>query len=105
MADYKKRTQSDNKNLQDAVGAQFVHIDGSATLVTVEPTTVGTRLIRAVINTKGLSLVMRTGSRDIGIIGTAVPEGSLTYGIYCESGIQIDVGGSGGSVTLVFATQ
>lgn len=101
---FKFRTQSDNKNLQDAVGAQFVLIDGSVALVTVEPTTVGCRLIKIIINTKGLSLNIRTGSRVIGTIGTAVVEGPFPYGVYCENGIQVDVGGSGGNVTLVYAT-
>lgn len=105
MADYKKRTQSTNKNTQDAVGAQFVLIDGSAALVTVEPTTIGCRLIRVVNNTKGLSLNIRTGSRVIATIGTAVAEGPFMYGVYCENGIQVDVAGSGGNATLVFATQ
>lgn len=103
MADYKKRTQGTNKNTQDLVGAQFILIDGSAALVTLGTT--GARLIRVVINTKGLSLNIRTGSRVIGTIGTAVVEGSLMYGVYCENGIQVDVGGSGGNVTLVFANQ
>lgn len=103
MADYKKRTQSTNKNTQDLVGAQFILIDGSASLVTLGTT--GARLIRVVINTKGLSLNIRTGSRVIGAIGTAVVEGSFHYGVYCENGIQVDVGGSGGNVTLVYANQ
>lgn len=105
MADFKKRTQSTNKNTQDVVGAQFVLIDGSTPSVTVEPTTVGCRLIKAIINTKGLSLNIRTGSRVIGTIGTAVVEGPFPYGVYCENGIQVDVGGSGGNATLVFSTQ
>lgn len=103
MADFAKRTQSTNKNTQDLVGAKFVLIDGSAALVTV--LTVGCRLIRVVNNTKGLSLNIRTGSRVIGSIGTAVPEGTFVYGLYCENGIQVDVGGSGGNATLVYSTQ
>lgn len=105
MANYKSRTQSGNKNAQDLVSAQYVLIDGSSTLVTVQPTTAGARLIRVVNNTKGLSLNIRSGSRVIGTIGTAVAEGSFTYGVYCDSGIQVDVGGSGGNATLVFSTQ
>lgn len=105
MADYKKKTQGTNKNTQDLVGAQYVLIDGSVSLVPVVPATTGCRLIRVVNNTKGLSLNIRSGSRVIGTIGTAVAEGSYMYGVYCDSGIQVDVGGSGGNVTLVFATQ
>jgi hypothetical protein len=102
MADYKKQTRNTNKNTQDLVGAQYVTIDGSSTLVTLG--TSGLRLIRVVINTKGLSLNIRSGSRVIGTIGTAVVEGTFMYGVYCDSGIQVDVGGSGGSVTLVYAS-
>lgn len=102
MADYKKQTRSDNKNTQDLVGAQYILIDGSATPVTLG--TNGLRLIRVVINTKGLSLNIRSGSRVIGTIGTAVAEGTFMYGVYCDSGIQVDVGGSGGNVTLVYAS-
>lgn len=105
MANFKNRTQSTNKNTQDLVGAQFVHIDGGTNPVVVDPTTVGARLIRATINTKGLSLTIRSGSREVGVIGTAVPEGTYQYGVYCENGIQVDVGGSGGSVTLVYANE
>lgn len=105
MADFKKRTQSDNKNLQDLVGAQFVLIDGSVALVTVVPQTTGARLLHVVNNTKGLSLNIRTGSRVVGTIGTAVVEGDFPYYVYCENGIQVDVGGSAGNATLVFATQ
>lgn len=105
MADFKKRTQSTNKNTQDHVGAQFVTIDGSITPVTVVPLNTGCRLIRVVNNTKGTSMTIRTGSRLVGTIGTAVVEGSLMYGVYCENGIQIDAGGSGGNATIVFSTQ
>lgn len=101
-ASYKNKVQSDNKHLANLTSARNVHIDGSAPLVTVLPLGTSCRLQRVVINTKGLSLIVRTGSRDIAIIGTAVPENTLYYGTHCENGIQVDVGGSGGSVTLVF---
>lgn len=100
---FKNNTRGGNKNTQDLVGAQFVHIDGG-TLVTVVPNTAGARLIRVVINTKGLSLNIRSGSRVIGVIGAAVVEQELDYGVYCDSGIQVDVGGSGGSVTMVYSS-
>lgn len=101
-ADYKRKVQSENKHLANLTSARNVHIDGSATLVTVVPLAQGCRLVKIIINTKGLSLNVRTGTRVLAVIGTAVPEGDFTYGIYCENGIQIDVGGSGGSVTVVF---
>lgn len=101
---FKNNTRGSNKNTQDLVGAQYVLIDGSAPLVTVVPPTAGARLIRVVNNTKGLSLNIRSGSRVIGTIGSAVAEGSFTYGVYCDSGILVDVGGSGGNATLVFSS-
>lgn len=101
MADYKQKTQGQVQALANQNSAKFVHIDGSAALVTVSATT-GCRLLRVIVNTKGLSLNIRTGSRVIGIIGTAVPEGTYGHGVYCENGLQIDVGGSGGSVTIVY---
>lgn len=101
-ADYSRKVQSVEKHLANLTSARDVHIDGSAALVTVVPLGRGCRLLRAVVNTKGLSLNIRTGSRVKGVIGTAVPENTFHYGTYCENGIQVDVGGSGGSVTLVF---
>src|SRR6185295_12179976 len=102
MADYKRKVQSADKHLSNLTSGRNVHIDGSAALVTIVALNTGCRLLRVIINTKGLSLNIRTGSRVIAIIGTAVPEGDMTYGVYCENGIQIDVGGSGGSVTVVY---
>lgn len=102
MADFKQKTQSAMQSLANQGAAKFIHIDGSVALVTVLPTTLGGRLLRVIVNTKGLSLNIRTGPRVVGIIGTAVPEGTYSHGVYCENGIQVDVGGSGGSVTLVY---
>lgn len=103
MAKYDGRTQSDNKNLQDLVGAQFVYIDGSAALVTVIPTNASCRLLHVVNNTKGLSAIIRTGSRVIGTIAATVVEQDIPYYVHCENGIQIDVGGSGGNMTVVYS--
>lgn len=104
MADYKRRTKSINQNAQDLVGANYLLVDGSSALVTVVPPTTGCRLVRVVNSTKGLSLNIRSGTRVIGNIATTVGEGTFTYGVYCDSGIQIDVAGSGGNATVVFST-
>lgn len=101
MADYGKKVQSDNRHLANLTSARFVHIDGSASLVTPLASSSGGRLLRVINNTKGLSLNIRTGSRVIGTIGTGTPENTYWYGVYCENGIQIDVGGSG-SATIVW---
>jgi hypothetical protein len=104
MADYKRRIKSDNQNAQDVVGANYVLVDGSTALVTVVPTTTGCRLLRVINNTKGLSLNIRSGPRVVGTIATTSAEGPYPYGVYCDSGIQIDVAGSGGNATVVFST-
>lgn len=101
MADYGKKTQDSNQHLANLTGARFIHIDGSSATVTVIPSTSGGRLLRVVNNTKGLSLNIRTGSRVVGTIGTGAGEGTYNYGVYCENGIVIDVGGTG-SATVAF---
>lgn len=103
-SDFSKKVLTPEKNLNNLTGAKFTHVDGSASLVTIVAAGTGARLLRVIVNTKGLSLNLRTGSRVIGTIGTAVPEGTYGHGVYCENGIQIDVGGSGGSVTVVYTT-
>lgn len=100
---YKNKTQSEDKHLANLTSARFVHIDGANALVSPIAVGSGGRLLRVVNSTKGLSLNIRTGSRVVGTIGTASPEGTYTYGVYCENGIQVDVGGTG-SATLVFDT-
>lgn len=102
MATFGKKTQFDNSHLANLTSARFTHIDGSVALVTVVASTTGCRLLRVINNTKGLSLVLRTGSREIGVLGTGSAEGPYPYGVYCESGIQVDVGGTG-SATIVWA--
>jgi hypothetical protein len=101
MADYSKKTQGIDRHLANLTSARYVHIDGSSALVTVLATTSGGRLLRVINSTKGLSLNLRSGSRVVGTIGTGSPEGTYNYGVYCENGIQVDVGGTG-SATLVY---
>ena len=101
MGDYKRKVQSADKSLLNLTSARNVHVDGGAALVAPVALGTGCRLLRVVNNTKGLSLNIRTGSRVIAIIGTGALEGTYDYGIYCDNGIQIDVGGSG-SATVVF---
>lgn len=100
-ATYGKKTQADNRHLSNLTSARSVHIDGSSALVSPVALSAGCRLLRVINNTKGLSLNLRTGARVIGTIGTTSAEGTFNYGVYCENGIQVDVGGSG-SATLVF---
>lgn len=101
MASYKNRVQTDNKHLEDLTRAPFVHIDGGTAQITQGSSTSGRTLLRIINNTKGLSLVVRTGSRVVANIGTGTVEGTYNYGVYCENGITVDVGGTG-SATLVY---
>lgn len=99
MADYSKKTQTDNSNLANATSARFVHVDGSKAQVIVRPK--AGRLLRVVIGTAGVVCTIRDGSNVIGnISGTSV--GTLNYGVYCSSNITVDVVSGTGSLTVVF---
>lgn len=102
MADYKKRVQSADAHLSDSTTAQNVHIDGGKAQVVVVPANTGCRLLRISNNAKGLSLVVRTGSRVVASLATTTVENTYIYGTYCENGLIVDVGGTG-SVTLMFS--
>lgn len=97
--DFKRKIKTGNGHLQSLTSARFVHIDGSAATTVV--TTQGCNLLRGVLNTKGLTVTIRTGSRQIAVIGSGASEGDLTYGAYCENGLQIDASGTG-SLTIVW---
>lgn len=102
MADYGKRVQSDNQHLADLTSARYVHLDGSvATPQTVIPSTSGGRLLRVILNTNGAALLLRSGSRVIGIIAADAPEGVFPYGVYCENGLIYEAGGAV-DATVVF---
>lgn len=100
MADFKRKTKSDNGILNSLTGARYVHIDGSVTTL-VSVLTTGCRLIRVVLNTNGATLDLKSGSRYIARIPNDAPEGDFDYGIYCEDGISYVAGGAG-SWTLIF---
>lgn len=100
MADYARKVQSDNEHLSQLTSARFVKVDGSTTPQTV--VTSGARLLRVVLNTNGATILLRTGSRQIGTIALDAPEGTFNYGVYCENGIQVETGGAV-DATLVFA--
>lgn len=98
MADYSKKTQSDNKHLSNGTSARYVHVDGSKTQVIVRSTK--GRLIRAVINTAGVNAIVRNGSDVIGNISTTAI-GTLNYGVYVHTNITVDVVSGTGSITFV----
>lgn len=99
MADYSKKTQGDNAHLANGTSARFVHIDGNTAKVVVRSS--AGRLLRAVINTAGINAVIRNGSEEIAVISTTAI-GTLNYGVYCDSGITVDVISGTGSLTLVY---
>lgn len=100
MADFGRKTRSDNRHLQNLTGAKFVHVDGSDTTpVTVFST--GGQLLRVILNTNGASLNLKSGSRQIGTIASDAAEDTFHYGIYCENGLTYQASGAL-SATLVF---
>lgn len=100
MADYKKKTQSDNKHLSNLTTGRFVHIDGSVTTLQTARSTAG-RLIKVVLNTNGSTLTLRNGTEVIGIIALDAPEQTFDYGVYCNDSIKYQAGGAL-DATLVF---
>lgn len=101
MADYGKRVKSGDQHLANLTGGNWLHIDGSSSSVIVVPVNIGTSLLRVINNAKGLSLNIRSGVRVVGTLATTSVENTYDYGVYCNSGIQIDVSGTG-SATVVF---
>lgn len=98
MADYSKRTKSDNRHLSDLTGAKWVHPQASAT--TTVRASAG-RLLRVVVNTNGGTITLRNGTEVIGIIANDAPEGSYNYGIYCNNSIVVETGATV-DCTIVF---
>lgn len=99
MADYSKKTQSDNKHLSNETSARFVHIDGSKAQVIVR--TGAGRLLRVVIGTAGVVCTIRDASNVItNVSSTAV--GTLNLGVYVNTSIIVDVVSGTGSLTVVY---
>lgn len=99
MADYSKKTQSDNKHLSNETSARFVHIDGSKAQVIVYPG--AGRLLRVVIGTAGVVSVIRDGTKVIGQT-SSTSAGTLNFGVYVNTNITVDVVSGTGSMTVVF---
>lgn len=100
MADFTKRTKSDNTHLNYSTGATYAYVDGSVTTPVVVSAT-GVRLLRVILNTNGATLNIKNGSRQIATIATDAPEGTFNYGIYCENGLTYQASGAL-DATLVF---
>lgn len=93
MADYSRKTASDNRHLGRLTSSKFVHLDG-ATPTTIVPATSGCSLVGVILNTNGNTLTLRTGSRVIAVIAADAPEGVFPYGVYCENGLIAECGGA-----------
>lgn len=105
MADYTKKTQTDNKHLSNLTSARFYHIDGGQASKVVRAGK--GRLLSVTMNTKGLAFVVRDGivannGAVVANFATTSPEGTYDYGIYCPNGITVDNVSGSGSATLVF---
>lgn len=100
MADYSKKTQGDNAHLANLTSARFVHIDGNTNPVPVR--TGAGRLLRIIVNTKGLAFIVENGSEVIANFATTSVEGDYQYGVYCDSGIAVSSISGSGSATIVY---
>lgn len=98
-----KKVQSDNKHLQNLDSGRFVHVDGGTATVPLIPSTKAGCLLRVVLNTNGLGILLRSGSRVVGQIATDAPEQTFNYGAWCENGLTAEVTGTG-SATILFDT-
>lgn len=98
MADYTKKTQTDNKHLSNLTSARYVHLDGGSTTAIDLPG--ARRLLRVEVLNKGVAFTIRNGSRVIGNFATTSPEGDYPIGVYCENALRID-GISGTGSTLI----
>lgn len=104
MADFTRKTQSDNKHLANQTSAKYFYVDGGVTTPqTVIPSGAGGRLLRVILNTNGAVITLKNGSRFVGEIATDAPEGPFPYGVYCENGLTVQASGAC-SATVVFDT-
>jgi hypothetical protein len=99
--DYSKKTQTDNRHLANGTSARRVHIDGSTATVPVRSG--AGRLLRVIINTKGLAFIVSDGSDVIANFATTSPEGTYNYGTYCNQSVKVTGVSGTGSATLVFS--
>lgn len=102
MADFSKKTQSDNKHLSNLTTARSsIHIDGSNTNPIVIRPKAG-RLMRIIIMAKGLAFTVRDGSDIKAVVATTTLENSYEFGIYCNTNITINGISGTGSALIVF---
>lgn len=98
MADYKRKTQSDNKHLSNLTSARMSHVSASTT----ETIRNGAcRLIRVVLNTNGGVVIIRDGTEVIATIALDAPEGPFEYGGYIATSLICEVGATA-DVTVVW---
>jgi hypothetical protein len=94
MADYSKKIQGDNKHLANFTSSRFVHIDGTASKVTVRNQ--AGRVMWITIFTKGLAFSIKNGTEVLGNVATTTAEGTYWLGEYCNTNITIDgISGTG----------
>ena len=99
MADFSKKTQSDNAHLSDLTGARYEHVLAS-TVKTVRDR--AGRLLKVVLNTNGGVVTLRDGSNVIASIAADAPEQTFEYGVYCNNSIVVETGATC-DVTVVFS--
>lgn len=100
VADYSKKTQTDNSHLANATSAKFIHLDGGD--LTPKDLPSSHRMLRVVVIAKGIAFTVRNGPRVIGNFATTTPEGTYEFGVYCENALRIDGISGSGSTLVVF---
>lgn len=98
MANFNKRTQTDNTHLGALTSADFAHYTAAGTYTVKNAPGI---VLKVVLNTNGGAVTIRNGSEVIGIIASDSPEKSFEYGVYCNNSIKVDLGGTA-DVTVVF---
>lgn len=81
--------KSDNSLMASMASARFVRLPASAT--TTVRSTPGT-LVRVVLMTNGGTVLIRNGSEVLGVIALDAPEGTYTFGCYCNKSIIVETG-------------
>lgn len=104
MADWTKRTQTDNKHLANITSSRYDHLDGSegATGKILSATTKGCRILSVTVCTKGVAFTINSGSRIVGVFTATSVEGTYEFGEYLENGLQLKGVSGSGSVNISF---
>lgn len=95
---FNNQVQSDNRHLQNLVGADFAHFTASGNYTVKSEAGFA---LRVILNENGGTVTLRNDSEVIGIIAADAAEGTYDFGVYCNNNIKVDLGATC-DVTVVF---